>query len=227
MNHQASYKTREEKAELLMQIDQLRDEKEDLVTKAINLSQSIKTLKTEVHQREDIASQLKRENRELKQTLSAAAHGKRYEMYTPIEATYAIHDGPIASKFSHQGSAKNSRAKSGKTQSTRRSTSIKSKTPIREAHKTLEEHHQQAQGHTPGGHYQDHYHRHDMNSDQKLNRLINEYKMENERTSQKINDLKDKLTLSQSRGNKRRSPGKNQQQQVYSKSFKGGYGGGD
>ena len=38
MNHHASYKTREEKAELLMQIDQLRDEKEDLVTKAINLS---------------------------------------------------------------------------------------------------------------------------------------------------------------------------------------------
>ena len=38
MNHQASYKTREEKAELLMTIDQLRDEKEDLVNKAINLS---------------------------------------------------------------------------------------------------------------------------------------------------------------------------------------------
>ena len=145
MNHQASYKTREEKAELLMQIDQLRDEKEDLVNKAINLSQSIKTLKTEVNQREDITSHLKRENRELKQTLSAAAHGKRYEMYTPIEASYAIQDGPIASKFSHQGSTKNNnRVRSGKTPTTRRSTSIKSKTPIREAHKTLEEHHQQA-----------------------------------------------------------------------------------
>ena len=35
-----------------------------------------------------------------------------------------------------------------------------------------------------------------MNSDQKLNKLINEYKMENERTSQKITDLKDKLTAS-------------------------------
>ena len=48
LNHHASYKTREEKAELLMQIEQLRDEKEDLIQKAINLSQSIKTLKTEL-----------------------------------------------------------------------------------------------------------------------------------------------------------------------------------
>ena len=63
-----------------------------------------------------------------------------------------------------------------------------------------------------------------MNSDQTLNKLINEYKMENERTSQKITDLKDKLTASQNKGaSKRRSPGK---QPVYSKSFKGGYGGG-
>ena len=113
-----------------------------MVNKAINLSQSIKTLKTEVNQREDISNQLKRENRDLKLTLSAAAHGKRYEMYTPIEASYAIHDGPIPSKFSNQGSAKNNRLRSGKTSSTRRSTSIKAKTPIREAHKTLEEHHQ-------------------------------------------------------------------------------------
>ena len=61
MNHQASYKSREEKAELLMTIDQLRDEKEDLVNKAINLSQSIKTLKSELNSREDIANNLKRE----------------------------------------------------------------------------------------------------------------------------------------------------------------------
>ena len=66
MNHQASYKTREEKAELLMTIDQLRDEKEDLVNKAINLSQSIKTLKSELNSREDIANNLKRENKDLK-----------------------------------------------------------------------------------------------------------------------------------------------------------------
>ena len=50
--------------------------------------------------------------------------------------------------------------------------------------------------------------------------------MENDRTSQKITDLKEKLTSSQNRGgSKRRSPEK-QQQPVYSKSFKGGYGGG-
>ena len=105
MNHQASYKTREEKAELLMTIDQLRDEKEDLVNKAINLSQSIKTLKSELNSREDIANNLKRENKELKQTLSAAAHGKRYEMYTPIEAHQAIHEANIMpSKFQNQGS---------------------------------------------------------------------------------------------------------------------------
>lgn len=66
LNHQASYKTREEKQELLMTIDQLRDEKEDLVNKAINLSQSIKTLKAELNAREDIANNLKRENKELK-----------------------------------------------------------------------------------------------------------------------------------------------------------------
>ena len=66
MNQQASYKTREEKAELLMTIDQLRDEKEDLVNKAINLSQSIKTLKSELNSREDIANNLKRENKDLK-----------------------------------------------------------------------------------------------------------------------------------------------------------------
>ena len=35
-----------------------------------------------------------------------------------------------------------------------------------------------------------------MDSDQKLNKLINEYKMENEKTSAKISDLKDKLVQS-------------------------------
>ena len=49
-----------------MTIDQLRDEKEDLVNKAINLSQSIKTLKSELNSREDIANNLKREIKDLK-----------------------------------------------------------------------------------------------------------------------------------------------------------------
>ena len=53
-----------------------------------------------------------------------------------------------------------------------------------------------------------------MDSDQKLNKLINEYKMENEKTSAKISDLKDKLVQSQHR-TKGKSPGKS-----YSKSFK-------
>ena len=90
-----------------MTIDQLRDEKEDLVNKAINLSQSIKTLKSELNSREDIANNLKRENKDLKQTLSAAAHGKRYEMYTPIEAHQAIHEANLMpSKFQNQSSGK-------------------------------------------------------------------------------------------------------------------------
>ena len=139
-----------------MTIDQLRDEKEDLVNKAINLSQSIKTLKSELNSREDIANNLKRENKDLKQTLSAAAHGKRYEMYTPIEAHQAIHDANLMpSKFQNQSSGKQSRKGSGKTTSTRRSTSIKSKTPLRESGRTLEEN--QHAGHNP------HYEKHNQN----------------------------------------------------------------
>ena len=74
---------------------------------------------------------------------------------------------------------------------------------MRDSGRTLEEHHQQAQAHTPGGGA--HSRRVDMDSDAKLNKLINEYKVENERTSAKINDLKDRLTQSQNR-----SPGKAQ-----------------
>ena len=123
----------------------------------------------------------------------------------------------MPSKFQNQGSQKNSRKGSGKTSSTRRSTSIKSKTPLRESGRTLEEHHQHA-GHNP------HYERHNMNmnADQKLNKLINEYRMENERTAAKISDLKDRLTASQSRGGRRKSPGK--AQPSYSKSFKNNNG---
>ena len=62
-----------------------------------------------------------------------------------------------------------------------------------------------------------------MNADQKLNRLINEYRIENERTAAKISDLKERLTASQNRGGSRRkSPGK--AQPSYSKSFKNANG---
>ena len=44
----------------------MKDEREDLVQKAINLTQSIKTLKAELSQRENIADQLKREIKDLK-----------------------------------------------------------------------------------------------------------------------------------------------------------------
>ena len=61
-------------------------------------------------------------------------------MYTPIDAAHGVADGSLASKFSHQGG----RTKSAKSTKGRRSASIKSKTPIRESGRTLDEHQQQA-----------------------------------------------------------------------------------
>ena len=159
---------------------------------------------------------MKRENRDLKQTLNAAAHGKRYEMYTPIDGSHSLADGSLASKFSHSHqSGRNS--KSAKSTKGRRSASIKAKTPIRESGRTLDDHQQQAQSYTPGGNFDPHQRRIDKDSDAKLNKLINEYKVENERTTAKINNLKNRLTQSKNRGSSI-SPGK---QGSYSKSFKG------
>ena len=47
-----SYKNREERADLLLQNEQLRDEKESLLQKAINIKQNMKTLKAELAHRE-------------------------------------------------------------------------------------------------------------------------------------------------------------------------------
>ena len=55
-----SFKSREEKADLLLQIEQLSDEREDLVQKAVNLKQNIKTLKAELVNRTDMCEALKR-----------------------------------------------------------------------------------------------------------------------------------------------------------------------
>ena len=68
-----------------MQIQSMKDEREDLVQKAINLTQSIKTLKAELSQRENIADQLKREIKDLKQTINLLNNGKDYSMYADYE----------------------------------------------------------------------------------------------------------------------------------------------
>ena len=45
---------------MMLQLEQLRDEREDLLQKIINLKQNIKTCKSELVQRENIAESLKR-----------------------------------------------------------------------------------------------------------------------------------------------------------------------
>ena len=78
-----------------MQIENLKDEREDLVQKAINLTQSIKTLKAELVQRENIHDSIKRENKELRQTINLLNNGKDYSMYADPQVDY---DGHSASK---------------------------------------------------------------------------------------------------------------------------------
>ena len=53
-----------------MQIEQLKDEREDLLQKAVNLKQNMRTMKSELVQRENIADSLKRQNRELRLALN-------------------------------------------------------------------------------------------------------------------------------------------------------------
>ena len=67
---QGGYKSRQERADLLLQLEQFGDEREDLIQKAVNLKQSLKTLKAELLQRENIADSLKKQNRELRHTLN-------------------------------------------------------------------------------------------------------------------------------------------------------------
>ena len=65
-----SYQDVQERADLLFQIEQLTDEREDLLRKCLSLKQSLKTLKSELTQRDNIADSLKRQNRELRHTLN-------------------------------------------------------------------------------------------------------------------------------------------------------------
>ena len=49
----------------------------------MNLKANLKTLKSELVQRENIADSLKKQNTELRQTLNIQASGKDLSMYTP------------------------------------------------------------------------------------------------------------------------------------------------
>ena len=60
----------QERSDLLLQIKELTEEREDLLRKALSLKQSLKTLKSELTQRDNVAESLKRQNRELRQTLN-------------------------------------------------------------------------------------------------------------------------------------------------------------
>ena len=65
----------------------MRDEREELIQKAVNLKQNVKTLKAELAQRENIADSLKRQNRELRHTVNLQTSSSRdiapSQMYTP------------------------------------------------------------------------------------------------------------------------------------------------
>ena len=102
----------------------------------INLKQNIKTCKSELVQRENIADSLKRQNRELRHTLNLVqTSGKDLSMYTPqSERSDAGLEGPHVA--GSQGRKARSSAKyAGGYSEQKRSTKTnhRSKTPTRDA----------------------------------------------------------------------------------------------
>jgi hypothetical protein len=97
--------------------------------KAVNLKHNMKTLKTELIQRENIADSLKRQNRELRHTINIQASGKDLSMYTPTSPVVSNLEGPHTDARKSKTSAKYSAA--GYSEG-RRSVTGKSKTPQRE-----------------------------------------------------------------------------------------------
>lgn len=84
---------------MLMQIEQLKDEREDLLQKAVNLKQNMRTMKSELVQRENIADSLKRQNRELRLALNMQASGKDVSMYAPAPDSATDEEGGRVSGF--------------------------------------------------------------------------------------------------------------------------------
>ena len=61
--------TRQERADMIMQNDQLKDEREVMSKKIYNLKQNLQTLKQELLHRDDMLEGLKKESRELRHTI--------------------------------------------------------------------------------------------------------------------------------------------------------------
>ena len=138
---------------MLLQIEQMRDEREDLVQKAINLKQNIKTLKAELIQRENIAEALKRQNRELRHTLNLRSGGKDLTPKGTIENNSMEGPNPEVQKSKTPGKYTSLYAESrisAKTEQQRRA----SKTPVRVSIKTIDDVHRSSgatRRTTPGG----------------------------------------------------------------------------
>ena len=184
----------------------MRDEREDLLQKVINLKSNLKTCKSELVQRENIAESLKRQARELRHTLNLVqTSGKDTTLYSPkSQQSDAGLEGPHIS--SQKKKARSSAKYAGGYTDERRSnkTNHMSKTPNRDAavHTVDSDDQQKRYGLTAskgqrGGHpinQASHFSAEQQSaSDARLNKLINDYKMENERCTMKISQLKDRL----------------------------------
>ncbi len=95
----------------------------------MNLKANLKTLKAELVQRENIADSLKRQNKELRQALNIQASGKDLSMYTPSSPISNL-EGPVPNYRQSKSS--------GKYSESRRTGQSKSRTPLKEHVRTIE-----------------------------------------------------------------------------------------
>jgi len=145
-------------------------------------------------QRENIAEALKRQNKELRHTLKLHSGGKDLAMYaqtlnTPQNGEKSQVDSHFdASK--HRLSAKNTLNAEPRSQA--KPGHRVSKTPVREQSRPLDDQSRRpSQGRTPNGKVGQRLQ--PTESDARLYKLIEDYRAENERCTQKINDLKQRL----------------------------------
>ena len=197
----------------------------------------MKTCQSELIQRENIADSLKRQNRELRHTLNLVqTSGKDMSMYTPQRSERS--DGNIEGP--HQVSRKTrSSAKYGNSEQKSTRTKQRSKTPGRGGDvgvRTIENnegHQMRYSGMNPNRHLGGHRitnqghnsaEQH-TESDARLNKLINDYRMENERCTTKISELKQRLVEQQEHdslgaGTDSMRGGASDHNKIYAKSFK-------